>query len=180
MPLTAITRLRVIGATAAAEAFSKLRPLRYTIPAPHLSPYAKGFTVTKRARGFSVIESLIAMVLLSFSMLSLFGLISTSFGFTEQDSERIQAIAASQQYLDVLRQATQNAASLPSAPTVNIDPGFGQTGHQITSTQNFSIANNSCPLISGTKVMHNCQVTTTWTESGVTKTVTVQSYVSQQ
>ena len=127
-----------------------------------------------------MIESLIAMVLLSFSMLSLFGLISTSFGYTEQDSERIQAIAASQQYLDAVRQATQNAAALPSAPTVNVDPGFGQTGHQISASQTFSIVNNACPLVSGTKVMHNCQVTTTWTQSGVTKTVTVQSYVSQQ
>jgi Tfp pilus assembly protein PilV len=144
------------------------------------SHHAKGFTVTQRARGFSVIESLIAIVLLSFSMLSLFGLISTSFGYTEQDSERIQAIAASQQYLDAIRQAMQNAASLPAAPTVPVDPGFGQTGHQITASQNFSMANNLCPLVPGTKVMHNCQVTTTWTESGATKTVTVQSNVSQQ
>lgn len=136
--------------------------------------------MTRRTRGFSVIESLIAMVLLSFSMLSLFGLISTSFGFTEQDSERTQAIAASQQYLDAIRQATQNASALPSAPTVNVDLGFGQTGHQISASQTFSIANNGCPLVSGAKVMHNCQVTTTWTQSGVTKTVTVQSYVSQQ
>ena len=89
-------------------------------------------------------------------------------------------MAASQQYLDALRQATQNGASLPSAPAVNVDLGFGQTGHQITATQTFAMTNNSCPLISGDKVMHNCSVTTTWTEAGATKTVTVQSYVSQQ
>ena len=134
----------------------------------------------RMSRGFTVIESLIAMVLLTFSILSLFGLVSSSFGYTEQDADRVQAVAASQQYLDALRQATQNGASLPSAPTVNVDLGFGQTGHQITATQTFAMANNSCPLISGDKVMHNCSVTTTWTEAGATKTVTVQSYVSQQ
>ncbi len=131
-------------------------------------------------RGFSIVESLIAMALLTLSILSLFGLISASFGYTEQDSERIQAVAASQQYLDALRQATQNGASLPAAPTVNVDLGFGQTGHELTATQTFSMTNNGCPLVGGVKVMHNCTVTTTWSQSGGTKTVTVQSYVSQQ
>jgi Tfp pilus assembly protein PilV len=141
----------------------------------------RGFKLQKhKSRGFSVIESLIAMVVLTFAMLSLFGLVSASFGFTEQDSERIQAVAVSQQYLDALRQAVQNGNSLPAAPTVNVDLGFGQTGSELAATQAFGISNNACPLISGDKVMHNCAVTTTWNESGVTKTVTVQSNVSQQ
>jgi Tfp pilus assembly protein PilV len=133
------------------------------------------------SRGFSIIESLISLVLLTFSILSLFGLIATSFGWTEQDSERIQAVAASQQYLDALRQATQNGSSLPAAPTVNVDPGFGQTGQQIAASQSFTFTNNLCPLVSsGVKVMHNCSVTATWEQGGATRTVTVQTYVSQQ
>jgi Tfp pilus assembly protein PilV len=153
----------------------------FNFPAGRLIYYNAFMSAKKRcSRGFSVVESMVAMVLLTFTILSLFGLISTSFGWTEQDSKRIQAVAASQQYLDAVRQAQQNAALLPSAPTVNVDPGFGQTGHQLTVTQSFNMVNNGCPLVASTKVMHNCSVTTTWTESGVSKSLTVQSYVSEQ
>lgn len=132
------------------------------------------------SRGFSVVESLISLVLITFAMLSMFGLVSSTFGLTEQDSEHIQAVAVGQQYLDTLRQATQNAQALPTAPTVSVDPGFGQTGSQITATQNFSLTNNSCPIVTGDKVMHNCVVTVSWTEASAPKSVTVQSYVSEQ
>ncbi len=132
------------------------------------------------ARGFSIIESLIAFALLTFAIMSMFGVLASTFGYTEQDSEHIQAVAASQQYLDALRQATQNATAIPTAPNVNVDPGFGQTGNQIIATQTFTMTNNGCPLVSAAKVMHNCTVTTTWTEAGASMSVTVQSYVSQQ
>ena len=134
----------------------------------------------KMSRGFSMIESLLSLVLITFAILSMFGLLASSFGLTEQDSERIQAVAVGQQYLDALRQATQNAQTLPAAPTVNVDPGFGQTGSQITATQTFSLTNNGCPIIIGEKVMHNCIVTVSWTEGGASKSATVQSYVSEQ
>ncbi len=132
------------------------------------------------SRGFSVIESLLSLVLITFAILSMFGLVSSSFGLTEQDSERIQAVAVGQQYLDALRQATQNTQALPAAPTVNVDPGFGQTGSQITATQTFSLTNNLCPIVAGDKVMHNCVVTVSWTEAGASKSATIQSYVSEQ
>src|SRR5215468_11732696 len=140
----------------------------------------KQMPMKSRLRGFSIIESLVAMVLVTFSILSLFGLISASFGGTEQDSEHIQAVTAGQQYLDAIRQAVQNANSVPSSPTIKVDPGFGQTGHQISATQNFTFTPNGCPLVSGLKVMHNCVVTVSWTEAGASKSLTVQSYVSQQ
>ena len=132
------------------------------------------------ARGFTLLESLISMVLMTFAILSIFGLLSSSFGLTEQNSERIQAVSAGQQYLDAVRQAVQNTQSLPSAPTVNVDPGFGQTGSQITATQNFSLTNNGCPVVTGLKVMHDCVVTVSWTQAGAAKSVTVHSYVSEQ
>jgi len=136
--------------------------------------------IRRLSRGFSVIESLLSLVLITFAMLSMFGLVSSAFGLTEQDSKHIQAVAVGQQYLDALRQATQNVQSLPSAPSVNVDPGFGQTGAQITATQTFSLTNNGCPIVAGDKVMHNCVVTVGWTEAGAAKSVTVQSYVSEQ
>ena len=127
-----------------------------------------------------MIESLLSLVLITFAMLSMFGLVSSAFGLTEQDSKHIQAVAAGQQYLDALRQATQNVQALPSAPVVNVDPGFGQTGSQITATQTFSLTNNGCPIVTGDKVMHNCVVTVSWTEAGASKSLTMQSDVSEQ
>lgn len=132
------------------------------------------------SRGFTVIESMIALVLMTFAILSMFGLISATFGYTEQDSEHIQAVAAGQQYLDTLRQAVQNGQALPSAPTINVDPGFGITGSQIAATQAFSMTSNGCPLVAGAILLNDCSVTVSWTEAGAPKSVSIESYVSQQ
>jgi Tfp pilus assembly protein PilV len=130
-------------------------------------------------RGFSIIESLIAMTLMAFAILSMFGLIATTYGYTEQDSEHIQSVAVGQQYLDAVRQAKQNSQTLPSPPTVAVDPGFGLTMAQIASTQNFVVNNNACPLVPGSGLLYNCTVTVTWTEAGAAKSVAMQSYVLQ-
>ena len=137
-------------------------------------------TKHRASRAFTLIESLMAMVILTLSMLSLFGLVSATFGYTEKDSEHMQAVSAGQQYLDAVRQAVQNAQSLPTAPSVAVDPGYGMTGSQIASTQNFSITNNTCPIVTGSLMLYNCVVTVQWTQGGASQSVSVQSYVAQQ
>ena len=134
----------------------------------------------KGTRGFSIIEAMIALVLLTFAVMSLFGVVSATFDYTQQDSEHMQAVAAAQQYLDAIRQAKQNGNALPAAPTVGVDLGYGLTGAQITSLQNFSMTNNACPQVTGSQLLFNCQVTASWTQSGATKSLIVQSYVAQQ
>lgn len=135
-------------------------------------------------RGFSLVEALIAVVVVIIGLVGIFGTIAGSFTFTEQDSLRVQAVVASQQYLDALRQYVQNNGNtaLPAAPAITVDPGASVTGSggPTTPLGNFALTSNGCPLVAGSTVRYDCVVTSSWTLGSVTKSVTVETYVTHQ
>src|SRR5690348_13397795 len=77
-------------------------------------------------RAFSLIESMLAMVLLMLAFLSMGSVLPIAFGFASRDSQRIQAVAAGQIYLDQLRNSIAsngNTTATPAPPVVAIDQG---------------------------------------------------------
>ena len=54
-------------------------------------------------RGFSLIEAMVGMVVLLVGIMMLVGAIPASYGVTAQDTARVQAVSAGQEYLDVIR-----------------------------------------------------------------------------
>jgi type II secretory pathway pseudopilin PulG len=139
----------------------------------------------QRQRAFSIIESLIAMVLLIGVILALLGIVPTSLRDASRDSQRVEATTAAQQYLDSLRQYVQNFGTntnLPPAPSLAVDAGdtYAIPNTPITSPGNFMLANNGCPFVSFSSRMYDCSVTVTWTDAGENRSVSVESYVTAQ
>lgn len=145
------------------------------------------FGSERRARrGFTLIESMIAMVLLTLAFLTMGSVVPIAFGFASRDGQRVQAIAAGQAYLDQLRYSIQsngNTSSTPAPPTIAVDQGdsYANNGNSSTvSSANFTIT-PSCPLASGSTYRWDCTVTVTWNDpSNNPRTVTVESYVTSE
>jgi len=140
-----------------------------------------------RSKGFTVIEALIAIVMLVGVMLALFGVVPRVFQNASHDAVRTQAAAVAQQYLDSLRQYVQangSNAGLPAAPTLAIDDGDTYMGAGTpapgASPSTFVLSNNACPLVGGTSLMYDCQVTATWTQNGRLNSLTLESYVTSE
>lgn len=134
-------------------------------------------------RGFSIIEALLAIVMLLLAVLAMLAIIPASFGGTSLDSERIQAVEAGQQYLDSLRQyirANGTITGLPLPPSITIDAGDSyRSGAALASPGNFTMSPN-CQTVSGTSKLFDCVVTVTWTQNNAGRTVKVETYVASQ
>lgn len=136
-------------------------------------------------RGFTIVEAIIAIVVLMIVALGLLAILPTSFNDTVRDSERVQAVAVGQQYLDALTEYVTNNGvdtGLPSAPTIAIDPGdvMEGSGAPADSPGNFTLTNNGCPAVAGSQAEFDCVATVTWTEHGASRSVQVESYVTSQ
>ena len=136
-------------------------------------------------RGFTIVEALIAIVVLIGVLFALLGIVPQSFSYAERDAQRSQALGTAQQYLDTLREYVANnkftATSLPSPAPASIDGGDTFAGSVAeTSPGTFGLTNNGCPLVGGSAKMFDCVVTVSWTEAGVPRTATLESYVTQQ
>jgi len=141
------------------------------------------FTIKlKQSRGFTLIEALIAMVIMAIVALALLGMVPYGFGEVQQNSTQVQAVAVGQQYLDALRYAKQTKNVLPTATTAPVDQGNTfMTGSSNTTSSVFAIAPDTCPIaVTGlTASQYDCSVTVTWTENGKSDSVKVESYVTQ-
>lgn len=128
---------------------------------------------------------MVAMVTLMLAFLSMGTIVPVVFGFAGRDSQRVQAVAAGQIYLDQLRYniaANGDTSATPAPPTVAVDQGdsFENNGTSAPSTGNFTIAGN-CPLVNGSTYRWDCTVTVTWNDpTGNPRTATVESYVTSQ
>ena len=136
----------------------------------------------RSSRGFSLIEALISMVLMTAIVLALLGAIPYGFNEVQVNATQIQATALGEQYLEALRNAKQTNNPLPTATTTPVDQGDSfMTGSQNASSSVFTIAPNTCPVkVPGANASeYDCSVTVTWTENGVSEATTVESYVTQ-
>ena len=136
-------------------------------------------------RGFTIIEALIALVLLIGVMLALLAIVPTAFRNAARDSQATQAATAAQEYLDALRYHIKNNgsnANLPAPATIAVDAGNSFVGSNSPnpSPGSFTLTNNNCPLVVGSTLMFHCIVTAGWTEDGQPRSLNVESYVTGQ
>ncbi len=137
-------------------------------------------------RAFTLVETMIAMVVILLTFLALLAVVPFAYSNVQTDAIEVQADEVGQAFLDDERNATLHAIPLPTATTVPIDPGesFPGAGTTDTGYGNFSVTPDGCPTVEDTgSALHDgidvylCSVSVSWTASGATRTVTVQSYV---
>jgi type II secretory pathway pseudopilin PulG len=135
----------------------------------------------KTVRGFSLVEAMVAMAVLLVVILMLVGAVPASYAFTEQDSLRVQAVAAGQSYLDIVRQYVKSSGvitGLPPAPVVPIDYGYGFVSNQTSPTLADFTMTPACAARS--LFSYYCKVTVAWSANGNSQSVDVESYIASQ
>jgi type II secretory pathway pseudopilin PulG len=142
-----------------------------------------------RQRGFTIIEAMIAFTVVVVAMMATLGALGSSFGSVQTNSQRMQAVAAAQEYLDSIRQWEQagGAGSMPTAPVIAIDAGDNGagTGASLSSPGNFDFTTvpATCTQTGAggaSSKQYNCTVTVGWTIGGATRQLAVETYVTQQ
>jgi type II secretory pathway pseudopilin PulG len=133
-------------------------------------------------RGFSLVEAMVAMILLTIIVLTLVGAIPTAHALTAQNSVRVQAVAAGQEYLDIIRQYVKASgvdSVLPPPPNVLVDFGNGFVSGQRQASTTAFVMTPSCKTRS--LFSFDCTVAVTWTvNGGPQQKVDVESYVTSQ
>jgi len=140
---------------------------------------ASGARVYKR--GFSLLEALFAIALLSMALGSFLTILPYALHTNDHDAYYLQAVAAGQEYLDSLRAAAETGAVQPSPPVVAIDPGGSVVSNQLvkTSPGDFTITGQCTPL-GATSYQLDCVAAVQWPEAGQTRTYAIESYATQQ
>jgi hypothetical protein len=132
---------------------------------------------------------MLAFVVLVGAMMATLGALGSSFGSVQSNAQRMQAVAAAQQYLDSIRQweASGGAGSMPAAPVVAIDAGdvTTGTGAAVSSPGNFDFTTVPATCTrngagGGSSKQYDCSVTVGWTIGGFNRQLQVETYVTQQ
>ncbi len=125
---------------------------------------------------------MVGMIVLTIVVLTLIGAIPAAFGMTAQDSVRVQAVSAGQEYLDMIRQYVKASGvdtGLPPPPTVAIDGGTGMTSGAAAGSEGDFVMTPSCN--SRSLFSFDCSVTVAWSiNGGPQQRVVVESYVTSQ
>ena len=143
-------------------------------------------------RGFSIIESMVAIVVLSIGVFSFLAILPMSYKNTNLDSQRVQALGAGHAYMDQIRYyikgnpptgspAGYPVAVLPAAPAVSIDFGktiFG-TGQAANGNVAFTFV-QACTPVGGSALEFDCIVTVSWTTSSISHVMNIESYVTTE
>ena len=108
------------------------------------------------------------MVIVAIAFLSMATVVPNAFGYASRDSQRVQAVAAGQIYLDQLRYhiaSNGSTSATPAPPVIAVDPGdsFVVNGTAQASVGNFAIS-SLCPLASGSLYRWDCTVSVTWND----------------
>jgi len=147
-------------------------------------------------RGFSLIEAMVAMVVLTIAVLALTTAYPYAFGRIAERDDELQAVSFGQQYLEQVRQQVRAGATTVTAATTPIDAGYslsfgvknypspGATASpppQLPSPGNFTATATFSPALNATNSSYDVTVTVTWTLPAATShSVLLQSIVTRQ
>jgi len=125
---------------------------------------------------------MLAIVVVALSVLAMLSIVPFGFNSVQANSLEVQAVAVAQQYLDDEHNALSHSLPTPAATTAPIDAGLSYMGGSTSNYGSFNVAPDGCATkqYPGSSAnVYSCSVTVTWTESGASRTVTVQTYVTK-
>jgi len=141
------------------------------------------------ARGFTIIEPVLAVIVLIIAMMATLGALGSSFDGVQWNAQRMQAVAAAQEYLDSIREWEQSggSGSMPAAPVIPIDAGDTNAGNgsAVSSPGNFDFTTVPATCTQSgaggsNSKQYTCTVTVRWTIGGFARQLVMQTYVTQQ
>jgi type II secretory pathway pseudopilin PulG len=141
----------------------------------------------RTGRAFTLIETMIALVVMLLSLLGMLAVVPFAFTNVETNSLEVQAVAVGQQFLEDERNATLHSIPAPSATTVPIDAGQSLVDQSVTAKNygNFTVSPDGCSTVElpasashGSVASNLCSVSVSWVQSDATRKVTVQSLVT--
>ena len=130
-------------------------------------------------RGYTIADSLVALVIVAFAAITLVGVVPFASGQTQHDAIVSQANAAGQQFLDAIRYDVLNGFPVPASTTAPIDFGdsFMNDGGPISVTGTFNMTSQCTPQNAG--LMEDCTVTVQWTENKASRQVVLETFVTE-
>lgn len=142
----------------------------------------------RTGRAFTLIETMVALVVMLMSLLAMLAVIPFAFTNVETNSLEVQAVAVGQRFLDDERNAKLHALPTPSATDVPVDAGQSLVDQNVTAKDygNFTVTPDGCAttqltgtLPHGSVNSYLCSVSVSWVQSNATRTVRVQSLVTE-
>jgi len=148
-----------------------------------------------RFRAFSLIEALVAMVILIIGVLTLTTAYTYAFGRIGERDDQLQAISFGQQYIEQVRQQIRAGATALTPGTAPIDAGyplaFGVMGYpqpgstaspppQDASPGDFTATATTNPALSVGANSYDVTVDVTWTYGGGARNVRLETIVTRE
>ena len=133
-------------------------------------------------RGFSIVEALIAIGLVILALIGLFGVMPYTYHQLRDDSLRVEASTAAQQFMDRVRLAVQTGKPVPAPTQVPLALGNSfVTGQANETTATLDLRADCTQPADPTSSMFDCVVSVQLTTDGVQRTLTpLESYVTRQ
>lgn len=148
------------------------------------------FQSSRRQRGFSVAEALVAFVVLLVAVLTLTSTYTYSQSRIALRADELQAVTFGQQYLEMARQQIRGGTTgNPATATLPIDQGyslFSGLGDYSSSSPQPELASPGSFTATGTVTQigstndYDLRVDVTWPYHDVTQTVTLGTVVTTQ
>jgi Tfp pilus assembly protein PilV len=133
-------------------------------------------------RGFSIVEAMIAVGLVTLALIGLFGVMPYTYHAIRDDSLRVEASSAAQQYMDRVRLAVQAAEPVPGPVQVRLDLGRSFVTGQVNDAAATLDLQPQCTQPDGSNSpLFDCVVNVTLTSDGVAHALTpLESFMTRQ
>jgi type II secretory pathway pseudopilin PulG len=147
-------------------------------------------------RGISLLESLVAMVMLTVAVLVLTTAYPYAFGRIGERDDELQAVSFGQQYLEQVRQQIRSGQTTLASATAPIDAGyalaFGTRSYpspgpsappppaQLASPGNFTATAATTPTLSASASRYDVTVTVSWSFGGAPRSVQLATVVTRE
>jgi type II secretory pathway pseudopilin PulG len=149
------------------------------------------------SRASSLIETIIAMVMLTIAVLTLTTAYPYAFGRIGERDDELQAVSFGQQYMEQIRQQIRSGATTLTSATLPIDAGyalaFGVMKYptpgpspppsppaQLASPGNFTATATTNPALSASVATYDVKVTVSWSYGGAARSIVLQTVVTRQ